>query len=53
MKAAGAFFESVTGEMWKPRVVRMRATRLLTDFIVSGAFDLADEVAKRNENGWR
>jgi type I restriction enzyme R subunit len=47
MDAAKTYFESITGEAWKPRVVRMRATTLLTDFIANGAFDLDEEVVKR------
>lgn len=47
MDTAKAYFESVTGEVWKPRIVRMRAMNLLTDFITKGAFDLDEEVAKR------
>jgi type I restriction enzyme R subunit len=44
---AKSYFEGVTGEAWKPRVVRMRAMALLTDFITKGAFDLDEEVVKR------
>ena len=44
---ASVHFAKVTGETWKPRVVRMRAMTLLTDFIAKGAFDLDEEILKR------
>lgn len=41
------FFERIMGESWKPRIVRMRANALVTDYVTKGEFDVAEEARRR------